>query len=470
MQQQEPEMTAKNFYDFFVAVTSLLADQIPIPMNFIDQNCHIVVMNQAFLRYLNLKLEDVVGKHITEIEPTVRLPIVMKTGKAEIGHRQRFKDGRECIVHRIPIYYKEKVIGGLGIILIDDLNYFYLLQQDQTAPPKRKKTPGDEYVKAKYSFDDILTQSYVGKSIKKQAEIYAGTDFNVLITGESGVGKELFAHAIHRASSRKDRPFIRINCAAIPENLMEAELFGYERGAFSGARSEGYKGKFEQADGGTLFLDEIGELPFITQAKLLRVLQENEIERVGGQHPIRVDVRVIAATNSSLEEKLKAKEFRPDLYYRLNVLRLAVPPLRERREDIPLLIAHFVTMMYQKHDIYREFSPEVIEMLTGYDWQGNVRELCNVVESMAVNAGREQVTKADLPEYVKNRGDSFVNLRAVESPRFIGSLEGAVAAYEESLIRKALVETNGNKTKAAELLGLSRMALYRKLEKMNQYA
>ncbi|MDF2883795.1 MAG: PspF2, partial [Clostridiaceae bacterium] len=237
--------------------------------------------------------------------------------------------------------------------------------------------------KAKYKFEDIFTVSDCGKKCIETAKNYSKNDFSVLLTGESGVGKELFAHSIHNESNRKEGPFISVNCAAIPENLIEAELFGYEAGAFTGANKDGRIGKFELANGGTIFLDEIGDLPLSMQAKLLRVLQENEMVRIGGNHIISLDLKVIAATNCNLEEKIKEGNFREDLYYRLNVLNLNIPPLRQRKEDIPLLIDNFITKLYQKCGIYKKFSDESINVLTNYYWPGNIRELKNIVERIA---------------------------------------------------------------------------------------
>lgn len=454
--------------DIFVSMTSLLFNQLPIPINFIDADGKVIIMNQAFLDYLKIDLKDVKGKHLSEIDPSVRLPIVVKTGHAEIGQKHRFHNGRESIVHRIPLFYKDTIIGGAGIILIEDLNYLYEIAEEnsliKTLKVNKASKIADVY-KTKYTFDDILTQSYLGEKSKDQAKVYATTDFPILITGESGVGKELFAHSIHSSSNRKSGPFIRVNCAAIPESLIESELFGYEKGAFTGAQSTGKIGKFELANGGTIFLDEIGDFPLGLQAKLLRVLQEKEIEKIGSNEIVQLDIRVIAATNYSLEDKVKENKFRQDLLYRLNVLNLNVPSLKDRRDDIPLLINHFITLMYQNFEIYKKFPDNIIEILKKYSWPGNVRELKNIVERIAVNANENIVKESDIPEYILeeiNKNSSISNDNNCKLKE--GSLKNTLLEIEKRIIRDTLLKCNNNKAETARVLGIPRMTLYRKLK------
>jgi transcriptional regulator with GAF, ATPase, and Fis domain len=304
----------------------------------------------------------------------------------------------------------------------------------------------------------------------------ADTPTTVLITGESGTGKELVARALHENSSRKARPFIKINCAAIPKTLMEAELFGYEKGAFTGAVSM-KPGRFELADGGTLFLDEIGELPIEMQVKLLRALQESEFERVGGIRTLKVDVRLITATNRDLEKEIKAGNFREDLYYRLNVVPLHIPPLRERREDIPLLVEHIVRKFNERlKKQVGGVTPEALDRLRAYPWPGNIRELENVLERTLLFCDAPQIRLDDLPHELSAQHASSSAppppspLPTGERPAMTGptSLKDIVRAeterVERELIMRALDETSGNVTQAAKLLKISRKSLQMKMK------
>lgn len=442
-------------------------NRIPLPINFIDEECKIIVMNQPFLDFIDVSIKDVVGKHISEVDPTVRLPLVLKTGVAEVGRKHKFFNGKEAIVDRIPIFDNGKVVGGVGIILLDDLNILEMRNSIiHTIDPKIPANVLQIY-RAKYTFDDILSDSPLSKKCKSQAKAYAVTDLPVLITGESGVGKELYAHSIHDFSMRMNNPFVSVNCAAIPEHLIESELFGYESGSFTGANKEGKPGKFELADGGTIFLDEIGDLPLSMQSKLLRALQENQIEKIGSTKMINTNVRIIAATNSNLEEKVARKEFRSDLFYRLNVLNLQIPPLRERPQDIPLLIDHFITTFYQRYGIYKKFPQEVVNTLMEYNWPGNIRELKNIVERLAVISPDDEVTKEYIPSYIlesshKNAAKSYIPLSSS-----MGSLNNILEEVEAQIILDTLKSCNYNKSHAADVLGIPRMTLYRKLKRMN---
>ncbi len=285
------------------------------------------------------------------------------------------------------------------------------------------------------------------------------SDAAVLITGESGTGKELAAAAIHRASQRADKPYIRINCAAIPDGLMESELFGHEKGAFTGAHTR-KPGKFEMADGGTLLLDEIGDMPLDLQSKLLRILQEGECERVGGTQTIRVDVRLLCSTAKDLAVEVKAGRFRQDLFYRIGVIPLVMPPLRERREDVPLLANHFLHEFSIKRGIALELSPEAMQCLINYDYPGNVRELKNIIERISVLAANPVITLGDLP----------MDIRSQQAPPEQGEpimLSEALAQTEKQCLLNALALTKGNRTKAAELLGISRKNLWEKMKLHN---
>jgi DNA-binding NtrC family response regulator len=307
----------------------------------------------------------------------------------------------------------------------------------------------------------IIGQSKAMQDLFRQMELVAAARANVLILSESGTGKELVANALHEHSPRHDKRFLPINCAAIPSEILESELFGHERGAFTGATAR-KRGKFEIADGGTLFLDEIGELPLEMQAKLLRVLEEQEFMRVGGTDTIRVDIRVVAATNSDLEKQVEDGKFRADLFYRLKVVTLRVPPLRERREDIPLLLKHFLAI-YAKENAREDlhFSAEAMGSLMQASWDGNVRELRNLVESLTVLTPQAEIRRGDLPE--EYRGELPAASGALP-PADDGGEGLTMDAIERRAILQALEKTDGNRTKAASLLGIGLRTLQRKLK------
>ncbi|MDZ7346208.1 MAG: sigma 54-interacting transcriptional regulator [candidate division KSB1 bacterium] len=308
-----------------------------------------------------------------------------------------------------------------------------------------------------FSFQNIIGNSHEMREVFERIMQVARADTTVLIRGESGTGKELIAQAIHYNSHRADKPFVRVNCAAIPETLIETEFFGYEKGAFTDAKMQ-KKGRFELADGGTIFLDEIGDLSPMTQVKLLRVLQEQEFERVGGTETIKVDVRIIAATNANLEERMKQGKFREDLYYRLNVFSILLPPLRERQSDILLLADHFLLKYARKHGkSIKRISTPAIDMLRQYHWPGNVRELENCIERAVLVCDDQVIHSYHLPPTLQTAESSGT------LPRI--SLEAAVANYEKELIQDALKATHGNRAKAARLLDTTERIIGYKIQK-----
>ena len=321
-------------------------------------------------------------------------------------------------------------------------------------------------LKNKYAFDNIIGTGRSMARIFELIDSVAGLNSTVLIQGETGTGKELIAKAIHFNSPRKDQKMVSINCGAIPENLLESELFGHVKGAFTGA-VQNRIGKFEQGNNGTIFLDEIGNMPLSLQVKLLRVLQEREFERVGGNNSIKVDVRIIAATSSNLEQMVKEGTFREDLYYRLNVIPLNMPPLRERREDIPLLIQRFISQFCETHKLeMKTMSPQVMKALMSYEWPGNVRQLENIVERMVALTGTRT---AIMPPTFRRR---FRILRSLGSaPVFEIPEEGInftniVVDMERELILQGLRKANGNKKLAAKLLNLKRTTLIEKIKRI----
>jgi len=298
--------------------------------------------------------------------------------------------------------------------------------------------------------------------IKSMAQQLSNIHSTILITGESGTGKELFAQAIHN-DGHGDGPFVRINCATVPENLLESELFGYEEGAFTGAKKEGKPGKFEMARGGTIFLDEIGDMPLNMQTKLLTVLQERTIERVGGNRPIPIKVRVIAATNRELEKMVSNREFREDLYYRLNVVRLNIPPLRKRMEDLDLLAGDLMARINRRLDTWVcSISESAMKLLCNYSWPGNVRELENLLEramNLAVLKRDTELGREHFPSLFED------NLEEQHSPLLVNNLSEVLEKLEKETIERVLDQTRHNKTRAAKILGLNKSVLYRKMKK-----
>ncbi len=314
-------------------------------------------------------------------------------------------------------------------------------------------------LRSKYAFANIIGQSGVMRDVFRSVEKVINSNVTVLINGESGTGKELIARAIHyHSTARASKPFVAVNCSALPESLLESELFGHEKGAFTGALGRRV-GKFEQANGGTIFLDEIGLMTAATQSKLLRVLQEREFERVGGNELVKVDVRVISATNKDLEEEMKKGEFREDLYYRIAVFPIKLPPLRERKEDIPLLAAHFL-QKYSKQEgkPIEGISSDALDLMMAYNWPGNVRELENAMERAVVLAASHELNAKDLPVAVRSLGEK----RIYESDNTLASW---IEKLEEEALRQALLECEGNISQTAKKLGIGRATIYRKAKK-----
>lgn len=439
----------------------------------VDKNGYITKFNQAYEKFLGFKEEDVKGKFVADVIENTRMHIIVQTGDKEIGHIQRIQ-GNDMICHRLPIFDDdgETILGGVGVVIFKDVRELEsLTQRMEILENKLNKHKGElkRLQEAKYSFDNILTVNSRMKYLKKIAKRAAENNSAVLLDGETGTGKELFAHAIHKASYRKFGSFIRVNCAAIPTDLLESELFGYEEGAFTGASKEGKPGKFELANGGTIFLDEVSSLPMKMQAKLLRVLQEKEFTRVGGTETIDLDVRVIAASNENLEAKIKNNNFRKDLYYRLNVIRLKLPSLRDRKDDIPLLAKKKLKDLITEFELKDlEFASETLEYLKAYDWPGNIRELFNVIERTINFVEGRTILPEHLPTIISQQDRPEVEVSLSNQELEFGdtlNLKDNIARLEKESIKKALAKTGCNKSKAARLLGIHRTNLYDKLEK-----
>lgn len=426
----------------------------------IDENSKVTMVSPLLLDLFNLKKVQVLHKSIDQVLPQLNLSTVFETGEAELSDFMEI-NGIKYIVNRIPIKQEGEIIGALGKVMFRQLNQVSeLFKKFEKAEKKaafyQKQLQQSE--SSRFTWDQIISNDPYVEKLKKSATKASKGRSTILIRGESGTGKELFAHAIHNSSARRDNNFIIVNCAAIPEHLLESEFFGYEDGAFTGARHKGKIGKFDLANGGTLFLDEIGDMSLALQAKLLRVLQEREFYRVGGTVRIHVDVRIIAATNRPLETMVEKGEFREDLYYRLNVISLHIPPLRERKQDIHLLTEVLMENLNRMLGTSITGMKEQIQnILINYDWPGNVRELKNVLERAMTFAEHGKIQVEDLPEYIVDKVENSV-------PGNNSTIKMA-DSEERSVIEKALFAASGNKTKAAELLGISRSGLYEKLKK-----
>ncbi len=366
----------------------------------------------------------------------------------------------------------EAIKRGASDFITKPFQFDHLLHILSTALEQRRLKSENAYLRSqleeRYKFEGLVGRSRPMRQLFEVLETVSGTASTILVTGETGTGKELVARAIHHNSPRKNHRFVALNCGAIPENLLEAELFGHVRGAFTGAVAT-RAGRLEQASGGTLFLDEVGTMSAGLQAKLLRALQEREFERVGDSHSIRVDVRVIAATNSDLEGMVEDGSFRKDLYYRLNVIPIHLPALRERRDDIPILVKSLLHKLGQQLDPARGdvvFSQEAMRRLMAYDWPGNIRQLENVIErALALTPGRSQIDVGDLPARV-GEGPARPAAVDVTLPEEGVDLQRYVHDVERELIRRSLERTGGNKNKAAQLLGIKRTTLVEKAKRL----
>lgn len=356
----------------------------------------------------------------------------------------------------LPVVNCEKSV--VGVINLRSM-LEYLPEVAVCSEPKGTLSRKASQLTAKYTINDIVGQSKSVLTLKEQIIAAAKTKSTVIILGETGTGKELAAHAIHRLSNRRHNPFVRVNCAAIPDNLLESELFGYEPGSFTGSAKSGHTGKFEIADGGTIFLDEIGDMPLSLQSKILRVLQEKEIEKIGSRAPISVDVRIIAATHRNLRDLVKEQKFREDLYYRLNVIPIQMPPLRSHLEDIPLLVDYFLTKQAEELGVEKpKVERGFLEALVGYNWPGNVRELANTME-LCISLANGTINANHIPEYLYS-GQEILPTGA--APAY---LRGRAEEAERETILKTLEQYRGNKLKVCDALGISRSSLYNKLKK-----
>ncbi len=432
----------------------------------VDEDGNGLLINPAYTRLTGLTEKDVLGKpatvDIAEGQPSMHMQVlrtrepvknvIMKVGPAR----------RQVVVSVSPVVVDDELKGSVGVVR--DVSEIVRLNEELDRMKKIVRQ-----LEAKYGFDEIVAISPLTSQAVDQAKRVASTNATVLLRGESGTGKELFAHAVHSASPRRHKPFVRVNCGALTESLLESELFGYVDGAFTGARRGGRRGLFEEAEGGTLFLDEVGVMNLTSQTHLLRVLQEKEILRVGDSKPVPIDVRVVAATNVPLEQLVAEGKFREDLYYRLNVIPIFIPPLRQRSEDLPGLIDVILQRLNQEYGrSVTRISPAVLDIFRQYRWPGNVRELENVL-GRAMMSMRYQDSGV-LPEHLPPilSGASTYEAERVTPSDGSVRLKSALEADERRIVERALHDAGGNKTKAAKALGISIRTLYNKLDRFMQ--
>lgn len=435
-------------------------------MAVLDQDGCYTYVSPGWEEYTGCSAQEALGRKVWDIIPESHASEVFRTGETVVSGLV-MKNNMPAFTTYYPRFDKAGNVCGVMLFIIlrgrsgaDDIQHHINTLTNQVEYYKKELSMERG---AKYSLDNIVGQSAAIQELCEQIRLAARSSSTVLIEGETGSGKELIAHAIHTMSSRSSGNFVRVNCAAIPAELMESEFFGYAPGAFTGASKKGKIGRFALADGGSIFLDEVNLLPTVMQPKFLRVLQEREIDPVGGTEPLSVNVRVIAASNLDLERLVEQGEFRRDLFYRLNVIRLTAPPLRQRREDIPLLVDGFIYRLNRQLGMVVErINEEAIAYLMEYDWPGNVRELQNAVES-AMNqvAGVVLQKKHFAPFFERIR----IHRRVQEAVKRTGyNLATEKRQFEKQLIQEALKAAGGNRRETAELLGISRTMLYNKLE------
>jgi transcriptional regulator with PAS, ATPase and Fis domain len=459
--------TEKIPHHWMEEIISLAGERIVV----VDREGIILYINAAYCEFLGTTVEKAIGKPVQEVIENSRMHIVAKTGQKELAALHPI-NGSDMIANRYPLIIDGELVGAVGTVMFRNPEDWLLYKnkiQHLVEEVNYYKTKAEKKIKSKYYFSDLIGNSPSFTAVKKLAERVSNSQSAVLLLGESGTGKELYASAIHNNSTRASFPYVPINCASIPEHLLESELFGYDDGAFTGAKKGGKKGQFQIANRGTIFLDEIGDMPLAMQSKLLRVLQEREILPVGAQKSIPVDVRIIAATHRNLEKMVEEGTFRQDLYYRLNVIKIEIPPLRERNGDIELISIKLLEKLERK--FYRsgiKLSAEVVERLNQHKWQGNIRELEDVLERSINVLDGDIIEIAHLPLYLRDYETISVpkmsnvkeSINVADMP--IQSLKDTLAQVEKQAILNALSIANGNKLEAARLLEVGKTKFYEK--------
>lgn len=444
----------------------LILDLAHIGVLITDRKGDIKYLNPTYALMFDLDIKTALTRNINDYFPNSRLMQVMETGIPDKAVEFSYQ-GQSALINRYPITHQGITTGGFIEVYFRDIQELQKLMRKMTNLQRKViyyKRKSQGLPGALYTFDDIVGESPVIKEFKKLGTQFARSSIPVLVLGESGAGKELVAHAIHSASLRAGEAFVRMSCAAIPKDLLESELFGFEEGTFTGAKTGGRVGKFELADKGTIFLDEIGELPLDMQAKLLRVLENGEIQKIGTSEVVFSDFRLIAATNKDLAACVARGTFREDLYHRLHILVLTIPSLRERPEDIPMLAKHLLEITKDRpSDLEITFASEVRQLLQSYPWPGNIRELRNVISFavFSLDEGQSEIRLRNLPPYMlENQVMMATRMKTALSP-----LNQAREKSEKDALMIALDQAGQTKAKAAKLLGISRNEIYRKMRK-----
>lgn len=432
-----------------------------------DGEANTIKINNAYERISGLKRAEVMGRNMKDLEKegviSQSATLLVLKNRETTTIQQEFKTGVKVLVSSNPIFDKSgKII--MVVTNVRDVTQLYELKEQlqKNKEITRKYVSEIEEMRTQLlNTSEIVAEDHKTIEIIQLASRVAKVDTTILMLGETGAGKDQIAKHIHKVSKRSKKQFIKVNCGAVPASLIESEFFGYEKGAFTGANKEGKIGLFEMASGGTIFLDEVGELPMDMQVKLLRVLQEMEVVRIGGTKPIKIDVRVLAATNRDLEDMIKKKQFREDLYYRLNVVPLYIPPLRERKQDIMPLINFFLTQLNKKYNFNKIFAPDALNCMYEYNWPGNVRELKNIVERAVIMSEDDKIKRSDLPKNIISSNGMVVTLNTFEEGI---NLKETLDSIEEKLIKKAY-DKYGNVRAAAKSLGIDASTFVRKRQK-----
>jgi len=432
-----------------------------------DGEANTIKVNNAYERITGLKKADVLGRNMRELESegfiSKSATLMVLRNRETTTIQQEFNTGVKVLVSSNPIFSKNGKIIMVVTNVRDVTQLYELKEQLQKSQEITQKYVSEieEMRSQLLNTSEIVAEDHKTIEIIQLANRVAKVDTTILMLGETGAGKDQIAKYIHKVSSRSKKQFIKVNCGAVPTSLIESEFFGYEKGSFTGANKEGKIGLFELASGGTIFLDEVGEIPMDMQVKLLRVLQEMEIVRIGGTKPIKIDVRVLAATNRDLEEMIKNKQFREDLYYRLNVVPLFIPPLRERKQDIVPLITFFLRQLNKKYSFNKVFAPEALNCMYEYSWPGNVRELKNIVERVVIMSEDDKIKRLDLPKNIIGASGMVVTLNRFEEGI---NLRETLDIVEAKLIKKAY-DKYGNVRAAAKYLGIDASTFVRKRQK-----
>lgn len=435
-------------------------------------------MNESYCRFLGVDHQQVIGKHVSDVIPGTKLPEIAAIGRTDDNQLMEMYDHinnkmTNVLCKRIPLIKDGKIVGATGIVTIDQISEIERLSNElkelQVENEEFRKTITDltkDHLSSATS--QIIGSSEAINTCRELVDKFSPSDLPILLTGETGTGKEIFAKTIHENSNRRDKTMVKINCAAIPAELLESELFGYEAGAFTGAKAKGKVGLFEIADHGTLLLDEIGEMPIHLQPKLLRVLQEQLITRIGGTRERKIDVRILASTNKDLTQLIKEGKFREDLYYRINSVEIEIPPLREHLSDLLVLCNYFVNIVNEKYGIHTEgIDSDVMKLFASYNWPGNIRELRHTIERLAYLNPSGTITLKDCDFVLKKinseeKKNEEQNLERIDSKH---PLRNKKESLEIQAICSALEASRWNKTMAAKMLGINRSVLYDKIKK-----